>query len=85
MATKKQGAPAAAESRYPNIEQFAEYAQYDDVGALFAGLKEQLSTLKGPKADQAKKVGKAVEKTEELLHFLLQIREKIEAERKGKR
>ena len=35
-------------------------------------------------AEQAKKVGKAIERTEELLTYLLEIREKIEAERKGK-
>jgi hypothetical protein len=85
MATKKQEAPAAPESRYPAIEAFAERAKPDEVAAMFAGLKTELANLKGPKAEQAKKISKAVERTEELLQFLIQVREKLESERKGKK
>ena len=46
--------------------------------------RSQLGSLKGPKAEQGKKVGKAIERTEELLSYLLQVREKLEADRKGK-
>jgi len=82
---KNQPPPAAAaEPLYPAIEGFIEKATADDIAALFDPLKDGLSGLKGPKAEQAKKVGKAIEKTQELLSHLLQVREKLEAQRKGK-
>jgi hypothetical protein len=82
---KNQPPPAASnEPLYPDIEGFIESASADQVDALFSPLKEALGTLKGPKAEQAKKIGKAISKTQELLSHLLQVREKLEAERKGK-
>lgn len=69
---------------YPVIEKFIETATADVIGSTFKALKGDLAGLKGPKAEQAKKVGKAVERTEELLSYLLQVREKLEADRKGK-
>ena len=81
---KNQPPPAAAEPLYPAIEGFIERATADDIAALFEPLREGLTGLKGPKADQAKKVGKAIEKTQELLSHLLQVREKLEAQRKEK-
>ncbi len=74
--------PVADASLYPAIEQFIEHAGAAEVDALFASLKEGLKGLKGPKSEQGKKVQKAVERTEELLQHLLQMREKIEASRK---
>jgi hypothetical protein len=85
-AKKKVQAPAQAaqvESRYPSIEQFAETASAADVTALFEPIKAGLGALKGPRAEHGKKVGKAIARTEELLSYLLQVRERIEAERKG--
>ncbi|MBS1152405.1 MAG: hypothetical protein H6Q89_4103 [Myxococcaceae bacterium] len=78
--------PAAADNEplYPAIEGFIERATAEEIAELFSPLKEGLSALKGPRADQAKKVGKAIAKTEELLSHLLQVREKLEAERKDK-
>jgi hypothetical protein len=58
----------------------SEWATQDDVNALFAPVREALSQLKGPKAQQAKKVEAALASTEELLGQLLQIREKLAAE-----
>ncbi len=91
MATaKKEKAPTPAEPQvlpeqsYPVLEGFVEKATSDDIAALFKDLKTQLGALKGPKAEQGKKVGKAIERTEELLSYLLQVREKLEADRKGK-
>lgn len=69
---------------YPVIEKFIETATADQIAATFKSLKTDLAGLKGPKAEQSKKVGKAVERTEELLSYLLQVREKLEADRKGK-
>ena len=76
--------PAANEPLYPAIEGFIERASADDIANLFDPLKEGLTGLKGPKAEQAKKVGKAIEKTQELLSHLLQVREKLESQRKEK-
>ncbi len=86
MAAKKkptEAAPPPTDSLYPSIEAFIEFATSDDIGALFAPIREGLGTLKGPRAEQGKKVSKAIDRTEELLSYLLQVREKIEAERKG--
>ncbi len=78
-------APAPAPSdgpMYPSIEAFIERASSDEVNSLFGSIRDGLGALKGPKADQAKKVKRAIEKAEELLGHLLQVREKLEAERK---
>lgn len=83
-AKKEQQQTQQQEPLYPAIEGFIEKASGDDVAALFKPLKDGLESLKGPKADQGKKVARAIERTEELLSYLLQVREKIEAERKGK-
>lgn len=76
---------AAQEPLYPAIEAFIERASAEQVDDLFASIREALATLKGPKAEQAKKVKKAVDATQELLSHLLQVREKLEAERSKKR
>jgi hypothetical protein len=92
MAPKSKAKPAEeaavstlpTESVYPTIESFIETASADEVKALYDEVRASLGTLKGPRAEQGKKAGKGVARTEELLSFLLQVREKIEAERKGK-
>ncbi len=68
---------------YPAIEGFIEKAGSSDVGTAFASIKEGLAALKGPNADKGKKVDKAIERTEELLSYLLQVKEKLESDRKG--
>ncbi|MBE2250966.1 MAG: hypothetical protein IAE78_15620 [Myxococcus sp.] len=70
---------------YPVIATFVDAAQQADIDNLFSDVREGLAALKGPKAEQAKKVAKALERTEELMSHLLQVREKIASERKGKR
>lgn len=90
MATKKQEpqqeqAPKELPApSYPSIEGFIEKAKAADVAEAFKSLKDELAGLKGPRAEQGKKVSKAIERTEELLSYLLQVREKLEADRKGK-
>lgn len=74
-------APPTVEPVYPAIEGFIESATADDIAALFSSIRDGLAGLKGPRAEQAKKVGKAIERTEELLTYLLQVREKLEADR----
>ena len=87
-AAKKTPAPEVKklpEPSYPAIEGFIERATADSITQTFSGLREQLGGLKGPRADQGKKVTKAVDRTEELLSYLLQVREKLEADRKGRK
>ncbi len=87
MPAKKPAPPppeATNEPLYPAIEGFIENATAEEIAELFSPLKEGLSSLKGPRADQAKKVGKAIAKTQELLELLLQVREKLEADRQDK-
>ncbi len=84
MTAKAQAqAQGPGQTLYPVIESFVEQASPEDVGQFFASLKEGLQGLKGPRADQAKKVQVAIDRTEELLAHLLQVREKIEEDRKS--
>lgn len=82
-APKQQEEAQAQQSMYPVVEAFVEKATAEDVAHFFDSVKEGLAALKGPKAEQAKKVKVALERTEELLSHLLQVRENLEAERKG--
>lgn len=70
---------------YPAISVFVDIAQPADVESTFAPLKTALADLKGPRAEQGKKVYKALERTSELLLHLIQVREKIASEGKGSR
>jgi len=67
------------ESIYPALESFIEKATADEVSGLFGPIKTGLSDLKGPRAEQGKKIDKSIARTEELLNHLLQVREKLEA------
>jgi hypothetical protein len=82
-AQKPAAAPAADDSRYPGVERFIERASAEDVAHAFSSVREGLTGLKGPKADQAKKVTAAVERAEELFGFLLEVRERMLADKKG--
>lgn len=79
----KQPEQSQPEPLYPAIEGLIEKASAEEIEELFAQLKKDLAGLKGPKAEQGKKAAKSVERTQELLSYLLQVREKIQAERKG--
>lgn len=68
---------------YPAIESFIERATADEVQALFNPIKEGLEALKGPKAEQGKKIQAALSSAEELLGILLETRERLIAESKG--
>lgn len=70
---------------YPAVEGFIERATPDQVSGLFQSIKQGLDGLKGPKAEQSKKVRAALERTEELLQHLIEVREKLTAEKKGRR
>lgn len=84
MPAPSKPAPAPeAESRYPSVERFVERASKEEVGALFGSLKGSLGEVKGPKADQARKAQGALERTEELLGYLIDVRERLVAEQKS--
>lgn len=68
---------------YPAIESFIERATSEEIQSLFNPIKEGLNALKGPKADQGKKVQAALSSTEELLGLLLETRERLIAEAQG--
>ncbi|XXF76044.1 hypothetical protein P2318_23695 [Myxococcaceae bacterium GXIMD 01537] len=68
---------------YPHIESFIERASPEEVSGFFSSVKEGLTGLKGPKAEQAKKVQAAIGRAEELLTLLLETRERLVAEAKG--
>ncbi|SEU09433.1 hypothetical protein [Stigmatella erecta] len=68
---------------YPAIEGFIERASAEEVQSFFSPIKEELSTLKGPKAEQGKKVQTALASAEELLGLLLETRERLISEAQG--
>jgi hypothetical protein len=68
---------------YPIVESFIERATPEEVGGLFASVKQGLEGLKGPKAEQAKKVQAALSRSEELLGLLVETRERLVAEAKA--
>ena len=76
--------PEQTEPDFPALSGFIERASGEEVAGLYGDVKEALGSLKGPKADHGKKAGKAVARTEELLGQLMQVREKIEKDKKGK-
>lgn len=83
---KSQQAPAPEPlptPSYPAIESFIERASAEEVQALFNPIKEGLAALKGPRADQGKKVQIALASADELLGILLETRERLIAESQG--
>jgi len=65
------------QSTYPTLEAFVERTSSDELAVLFSRLKDSLHSLKGPRAEQARKAKVALERTEELLHRLLELRENL--------
>jgi hypothetical protein len=70
---------------YPAIESFIERATAEEIQALFNPIKEGLGALKGPKAEQGKKIQTALSSAEELLGILVETRERLIAESKGRK
>ena len=78
-------APDVAPSRYPAVEALVESASPEELAHFFDSVREGLESVKGPKAEYAKRVRSAVERTDELLAFLLETREKIAGQRPSRR
>lgn len=85
MADPTNAPPPLPTPTYPAIETLIEYVTADELAVLFAPVTAAVAELKGPRAEQGKKALKAVEHTQGLLSHLLQVREKLEASRKGSR
>lgn len=66
------------QSAYPNLEAFIRTASAEDIANVFKSVKVELETFKGPKAEVARKANVALERTEDLLKYLLQVRENME-------
>jgi hypothetical protein len=83
--TEPASPPPLPAPSYPAIEAFVERATPGDVDQAFASLAAPLADLKGPRAAQGKKVEGAVARTRELMLQLLEVRERLAADQKGKR
>ena len=72
---------------YANLESFLEQEPRSAVRELFDGTREKLSEAKGTKAANAKKAIGAIDKTEQLLHHLFDVKERLarEAQPKGRK
>jgi hypothetical protein len=68
---------AAPQTNYPSLEALVERVSRADVSKLFARLKESLGGVKGARSEQAKKAKLALERTEELIVRLLDVRESL--------
>lgn len=81
---KPASAPELPNPEYPTLEGYIEVASEGHVAEVFEELKNRLKMLKGPRAEQGKKVEKALEHAERLFFYLIQAREKIrEDQQKG--
>lgn len=69
---------------YPTVEAFVETGLAEDVPQIFGDVREALGELKGPRADQAKKIHLALDAAVELFQMLFGIRAELEAEARKK-
>ncbi len=75
---------ATAESVYPNLERYLETHDRAETGKLFEQTKDKLAELSaGPKGPNAKKALAGIERAEELLSSLQDVREKLEEKAKA--
>lgn len=80
QATRNEG---QQDSAYPTLEALIERATSEEVAQVFAPVREGLAQLKGPRAEQGKKVDVALARVEELLQYLLEVRERLETEKRA--
>ena len=72
----------AADAIYPALESFIEKGALEEVASLFEPAKAELKALTGPKAEAGKKAAAGIEKAEELLKYLLEVRATVEKDKK---
>ena len=81
MAKSKENPTTGATGRfYANLEAFLEQEQRSAVRELFDATREKLDDAKGSKAAGAKKAISAIDKTEQLLHHLFDVKERLARE-----
>lgn len=85
MPASEPATPPENESRYPAVERFIERADPEELPDVFESVREGLSEVKGAREAAARKAAVAIERTEELLGFLLEVRAKLIAEQKGRK
>lgn len=77
----EQNAPEPLPSpSYPLLEAFVETVPADEAQAVFADVREALESLKGPRAEQGRKIRTALDTAEELIQLLLNVRGELEEE-----
>src|SRR5690606_51321 len=69
---------------YPLLEAFVETIPAEEAATVFADVREALEGLKGPRAEQARKVRVALDTADELIQLLLNVRSELEAEKGGR-
>lgn len=65
---------------YPLLEAFVETIPAEEAAAVFADVRDALDGLKGPRAEQGKKIRVALDTADELIQLLLNVRNELEAE-----
>jgi hypothetical protein len=85
MPAKKPAKAPPPEERYPAIEELIETASASELPELFQPLRQALEELRGPRKEHAKRVLSALDRTDELLQMLVQTREKLISQGKGRR
>lgn len=70
---------------YPLLEAFVETVPAEEAVTVFADVREALEELKGPRAEQGKKVRVALDTADELIQLLLNVRSELEAEKGTRR
>lgn len=83
MSAKQATPPPAEDSSFPTLEALIERATAEEIAHVFDPVREGLAQLKGPRAEQGRKVEVALSRVEELLAYLLQVRERLETEKKA--
>jgi hypothetical protein len=77
--------PPPPEPMYPVLETLIERATPEELDQFFAEVRTGLEGVKGAKGEHARKARAALDAAQELLGYLLQIREKLsEAKSAGK-
>jgi len=69
---------------YPTLEAYVETGLAEDATHIFGDVREALGTLKGPRADQARKIEAALDAADELIQMLFGVRAELEAEARAK-
>ncbi len=76
--------PDSPDRYYPSLEAFVETEPRSAIGELYETPKKELSSARGTKAAAAKKALAAIERTEDLLQYLFDVKDRMTVEGAGK-